>query len=139
MTFQRGKEAAKEPAQGCEVPRFGCQHTSVQELGWRNLFTLPVGHSKRYVSEQPKKVREEFLHGVGGHGVPSLCEDGGGELGEAAHLVQVHFLGHFLGVVDEVGAEECGQSQQAHGHDLGGFNGVGAFCIQHDDGKLLAL
>ena len=40
----------------------------------------------------------------------SLCEKGGGELGEATHLVQVHFLGHLLGVVDEVGAEERGQS-----------------------------
>ena len=84
-------------------------------------------------------MREELIHGACGHGVPSLCEDGGGELGEAAHLVQVHLLGHLLGVVDEVGAEERGQSQQAHGHGLRGSNGVDAFRIQQDDGKFLAL
>ena len=84
-------------------------------------------------------MREELLHAISGHGIPSLCEKGGGELGEAAHLVQVHLLGHLLGVVDEVGAEERGQNQQAHGHGLRGSNGIDAFSIQQDDGKFLAL
>ncbi len=62
-----------------------------------------------------------------------------GELCEAPHLVQVHLLGHLHGVVDEVGAEECGDSQQACIHGLRGSNGINAFRVQQDCDKLLTL
>ena len=73
------------------------------------------------------------------HGLPFLHEERPGELGEAPHLVQVHLLGHLFGVVDEVGAKECGDSQQAHGHGLRGSNGVNTFCVQQDCGKLFTF
>ena len=84
-------------------------------------------------------MREELPHDLCSHGLPFLHKQRPGELGEAPHLVQVHLLGHLLGVVDEVGAEECGDSQHAHGHGLGGSNSIDAFCVQQDCGKLLTL
>ena len=48
-------------------------------------------------------------------------------------------MGHLLGVVDEVGAEECGYSQQARIHGLRGSNAIDAFRVQQDCGKLLTL
>ena len=59
---------------------------------------------------------EELSYDLFPHGLPFLNEQGPEELGEAPHLVQVHILWHLHGVLDEVGAEECGDSQQAHGH-----------------------
>ena len=84
-------------------------------------------------------MREERTHDLYPHGLPFLHEQRPGELGEAPHFVQVHLLGHLHGVVDEVGAEECGDSQQAHGHGFGGPNGIDAFRVQQGGGKLLTL
>ena len=125
-----GKEAAERLAKVRQFPRCRCQHASAGirfgEINSPCLFVISSATSR---SSHRKRGKNFLVTTAFRHGLASLCVEGGGELGEAAHLVQVHFLGHLLGVVDEVGAEECGQCQQAHGRGLGGSNGVDAFRI----------
>ena len=58
---------------------------------------------------------------------------------ERPHFMKVYIFRDILGVVDEEGAEECGEGEQAHGHLLRGSHGINTLCIQQDNGVILAL
>ena len=84
-------------------------------------------------------MREECFLCLIRHCLPTLSKERGRELGETPHLVEVHLLRHLRGVVDEEGAEECGDGEQAHGPGLRGSDGIDTLIVQQDSGEILAL
>ena len=50
--------------------------------------------------------------------------------------MNVYIFWDILGVVDEEGAEECGEGEQAHGHRLRGSHGSSSTVISTGIGKL---
>ena len=55
---------------------------------------------------------------------------------ERPHFMKVYIFWDILGVVDEEGAEECGEGEQAHGHRLRGSHGSSSTVISTGIDKL---
>ena len=55
---------------------------------------------------------------------------------EIPHFMKVYIFRDILGVVDEEGAEECGEGEQAHGHRLRGSHSSSSTVISTGIDKL---
>ena len=60
-------------------------------------------------------------------------------MGETPHIVEVHLLRYLKLYIDEEGAEECGECEQAHGHGPRRAHSTYTLCTYQACGEILAF